>query len=139
MQALPLTIAGNEYQFGRLNAFQQLHVSRRLVPILGALAAAGPALVAAAQEGDDDLTAFMAAVGPAVAGMSDADVDYVIKACLGVTSRRSGERWSPVLTRDSQILFSDIDMTVMLRLAVEVCKENLSSFFGAVSAGSGSA
>ena len=88
-----------------------------------AMAAAGKTM-----NDEADMLSIMGTVSDVVAKMSNEDVEYVIYACLAVVRRRQGERFMPVMTGKS-FQFQDIDMNAMMRLTVEVLKENLGGFF----------
>jgi hypothetical protein len=114
-------IKDQTYRSGKLNARQQFHVARRLAPVLGGLATAS-------QGKTDDFATFLQPIADAIAGMSDADCDYVLDTCLAVVQRQQGSSWANILVNKSQ-MFDDIDMGVMLQLAAKVITENLGGFF----------
>lgn len=125
-----IEIGGSNYQIGTLPAMTQFHVVRRIGPVLAEL---GISITEEASAGkdlkqDEVLMRMLGTAGRVLAQMTDADVEYVINSCLGACRRQQGERYMPVLTGKS-FQFSDIDMQTMLRLTVEVLKENLGNFF----------
>ena len=61
--------------------------------------------------------------------MSDDEVNYLLRLCLGVVSRQSGEKWARVMI-DTNLMFADIEMPHLLRLTIAVIQENLGGFFG---------
>lgn len=122
-----LEVNGHTYSVGRLNPMTQFHITRRLAPILAQM---GISLQALGQGSKSDLTDFLPLLGPVsdiMAKMTDEDADYIVYTCLAVVSRLSGEKWSRVTTGNN-MMYDDIDMPTMLRLVVEVVKENLGSF-----------
>ncbi|MET3654091.1 phage tail assembly chaperone [Dyella japonica] len=114
-------INGQQYRSGKLNARQQFHVARRLAPVLGGLATAS-------QGKTDDFATFLQPIADAIAGMSDADCDYVLDTCLAIVQRQQGSSWANIFVNKAQ-MFDDIDMGVMLQIASKVITENLGSFF----------
>lgn len=117
---------------GRLNALQQLHVSRRIAPVLASMGVSLAALRAGASVSADDLAASLGPVSEVMAHMSDEVVEYIVGTCLSVVQREqdmgSGKKgWAPV-ARDALPLFADVDLMVMVRLVVGVLMENLSGF-----------
>ncbi len=129
-----IEIAGQTYRVGRLNAKMQLHVFRRLGPILAAVGksakdmiSAHGSLVAAESQGAS-LNDLLGPVMDELSKMKDADVDYIIDACLSCCGRKEGERFANLM-RGTTLVYQDIDMPVMLRLTIEVLKENLGNFF----------
>lgn len=130
------------YRVGRLDAMRQLHVVRRVAPILTktgvSLAAATSgftlAKVGAAEDKDapqDESTLMITVMDAAmkvVAEMTDEDFEYVVKSCLSVVSRFDSDKWVPVMTKQG-FQYQDMDMPSIVRLVVEVLKENLGGFF----------
>ena len=124
-----LDIQGTSYRIGALDAFTQFHIARRLAPIQLAMGVSAQELKQHADA--DEATVAGAIMGPIadiVAKMPQADVDYILQAALGVVSRRQGESWARVYVGGA-LMFSDIQMTTMLRLTIATIKENLGSFF----------
>ena len=74
---MQFTIKDKTFDSGRLNAFQQLHVVRRLAPVTERLVAL------AGSAGDPE--AFLGPLARTVGELPDVDVDYILNAC-----RRSG-------------------------------------------------
>jgi hypothetical protein len=142
-------INGATYRIGRLNARQQWNVVRRLGSLF---AAAKPAaslwLENADQEADDTkpldkakiIDGVFDAVGPLAAALgelSDETSDYVLNTCLSaVQVNRMGSTWAPVVSRQGQLMFDDLDLATTLRLVMLVLQENLTSFLSAMSGSS---
>jgi hypothetical protein len=115
-------INGQKYRSGKLNARQQFHVARRLAPVLGGLATASKGQT-------DNFATFLQPIADAIAGMSDADCDYVLDTCLASVQRQQqGSTWANIFVNKAQ-MFDDIDMGVMLQIASKVITENLGGFF----------
>ena len=115
-------INGQSYRIGRLDAKKQFHVARRLAPLLAGL---GGALKGEAK----GFAEMVSPIAEALAKMSDEDSDYVIDTCLAVVARQQGSDWAGVMARNGGLMFQDIDLPAMLRLAVAVIQHNLGSFF----------
>ncbi|MDH1068934.1 hypothetical protein N5B96_05430 [Acinetobacter johnsonii] len=140
---MQITISGKNYTIGRLNALDQLHVSRKiapiipsLIPIISEVAKGGLSKVIESMElGDDvelenidlkELDGLSSALSPlmdVIAGMSEADTNLVIHKCLSVVIRDGA-----VLCRGESIMFDDLDMMQILPLAVAVIRKNLGNF-----------
>lgn len=121
---MQIEIEGKVYRAAaKLNAFQQFHVVRRVLPVLSSVF-----------EGDD--AGFMRRAIGAMAGMPDADCDFVLRTCLAVVQRQQGQAWAPVIAPQQGLamMFDDIGLTELMQLTVEVIKENLSGFFSAAAA-----
>jgi hypothetical protein len=123
-----ITDGGHKYRVGRLDARKQFHIVRRLAPVLGELQA-----VASVKKPED---AF-APLAVAVSRLSDEDSDYCIFGLLAVVSREQeqGLGWGPVST-GTTLMYDDVDLGAMLRLAWFAFSENLSGFFPAAPSGS---
>lgn len=128
-------IAGQAYRADKLNAFQQLHVARRIAPVMGA--AITPELIAsfksAASEPEgtaalDGLSLFEP-LAKAFGAMSDADVEFITKTCLGAVSRQQGPGWQRVMTASGQLMFQDLELPAMLQITWKVIEDNLKGFF----------
>lgn len=122
---MELELDGHTYRVGKLDARAQFHIVRRLAPVLAELA---PAL----QGGKGGLDA-LPPIATAVAKLSDADADYCIFGLLKVVSRKqpNGLGWGPVAT-ENLLMYDDIGMTQMLKLAWEALTFNMSGFFAAL-------
>lgn len=114
-------INDQQYRSGKLNARQQFHVARRLAPVLGGLAGA-------VQGGDKDFGKLLQPITEAIAGISDADSDYILDTCLSVVKRQQGTAWAAVFVNGAQ-MFDDIDLGALLQIAAKVIQENLGGFF----------
>lgn len=129
-----VTINNQVYRIGRLDAFKQLHVTRRVLPILGPLG-----LFSMVKEGAADIFDILA--GPFIHEMSemkDENLNYVIDTCLAVCERKQMngglEVWGPVVAKGTTasgngLMFNDLQGSNLLQLTWEVLQENLSDFF----------
>ncbi len=130
------------YRVGKLNAFKQLHIVRRLSPCLGKLA--GLANMAGSHiklkkdaEGkvvdfEGDIAVILTPLTEAISALKDEDTEYILNACLEVTERKqAGNNWVPVRVNKTT-MFSDISLPVMLQIAYYVIRENLTDFFSAL-------
>lgn len=118
-------LGGHKYRYSKIDARRQAHVARRLVPVVSSLADLTKV------DGLSDLAA-LAPVAKAVASMPDADFDYVLDVCLSVTQREQagGTGWAPIWSEGAkQIMFSDIDLAVMMQIVAKVIQGNLGNFF----------
>lgn len=132
MDQKQVKIGEHDYRIGRLNPRKQLHLVRRLAPVIGGLVkearGKSAADLAKAEEGEILLMMF-GPIADALSQMKEADVDYVIDLCLDVVSRKEGEQWQPVVnptTRGMQ--YADIDMPELVQLCGQVVAANLGNF-----------
>ena len=124
-------VNGASYRFGRLDAMKQFHVTRRLLPILAEMGmSAGMIAQLRGEETEKGIMGLMGPVMGIISKMADEDVEYIIRTCLSVVKRQQGEAWAPVQAANGSMMFADVDMTVMIRLTIEVLKGNLEGFFG---------
>ncbi|WP_228748449.1 phage tail assembly chaperone [Acinetobacter towneri] len=136
MEIIP--IGGHDYAIGRLNALDQLHVSRKIapivpniMPILTEVAKGDLEKVIESIEADENaelggLEPLAKALEPfmeAIAKMPEEDVNYVIYKCLSVVKRGGA-----VVCRGESIMFDDLDMNHLLPLTVAVIRTNLGNF-----------
>ena len=136
MEIIP--IGGHDYTIGRLNALDQLHVSRKIapivpniMPILTEVAKGDLEKVIESIEADENaelagLEPLAKALEPfmeAIAKMPEDDVNYVIYKCLSVVKRNGA-----VVCRGESIMFDDLDMNHLLPLTVAVIRTNLGNF-----------
>ena len=117
---MQFTIKDKTFDSGRLNAFQQLHVVRRLAPVTERLVAL------AGSAGDPE--AFLGPLARTVGELPDADVDYILNACLDVTQIRQDTGGFARLRVNGVVMFP-LDLTMLLGIAAHVLKDNLSGFF----------
>jgi hypothetical protein len=130
---MELTVSDRQYvTTERLNAFDQLHLARKLSPALPII----EGLVDPANVGKDKqvLTVLL------LSHVADADVDFVLRKCLRVVCRRQADgQLARLQSSDGQLMFSDTSLADLLELAVNVIEENLGDFFrtalGALAAG----
>lgn len=140
---MQITISNKNYTIGRLNALDQLHVSRKiapivpsLIPIISEVAKGGLSKVIESIELGDDvelenidlteldgLSAAMAPLMDIIAGMSEDDTNLVVHKCLSVVNRDGA-----VLCRGESIMFDDLDMMQILPLVIAVIRQNLGNF-----------
>lgn len=142
-----IELNGVQYSIGRLSAKQQLHVSRRIAPVIPPMI---PAFLKLAEKlkasgGDDasgaakakllmggDLSDLGEALQPfadALASLNDADADYVFDNCLSVVQRRQDSGWARVVSLEQKsLMFQDMELGVMLPLVVQVIVANLGPF-----------
>lgn len=123
-----IELGGQRYRTGKLDAFKQFHLFRKLMPILSGM---GESFSVLPDSGEMDQQ-FWSAMGPAanaIAEMSQVDSEFILKTCLQSVSRWNGNAWARVTAANGELMYDDIDMMEMLQLTVEVLKDNLGNFF----------
>lgn len=130
-----LELDGVWYRTGKLDAFKQFHLFRKLMPLfsgMGETAAAQVARAAQAAGASEELVRWssLGPVAQAVAEMSQQDSEFIIKTCLAVCQRKNPVgQWVRLTTNSGELMFEDIDLQVMLSLSFTVIQDNLAPFF----------
>jgi hypothetical protein len=132
MQYTELEVLGSTYRLGKIPALTQLHIMRRLLPALVAVGIRAEDL--AKREGGAGFVDLMEPAVKIMGSMTDQDVNYVLFELLGAVTRKQGERFAAI-TNGQRLMFEDIDMPAMVRLAGGVLQENLGGFFALLPAG----
>ena len=142
---MQITVNNNAYAIGKLEALKQFHLMRRLAPVLATVGLDIAKLkkldsgLGGAGDAETNFLELLAPVVEVVGKMSDEDSNYIIFTCLSVVSRQAPTGgFSPVITPQNQLMFQDLDMLTMLRLAAEVVRENLRGFFSGLGEGTNS-
>jgi hypothetical protein len=133
MQTIEFEIGGQKYRAAKLDTFKQLHVSRKVGPVLPKLLPVFVQFTKSAKDGApaDDLTAVAAAVEPltqALADMPDVDFEYVVNTCLAVVQRNQMNNWAPVYSAGGGLMFDDIDLGATVQLVAKVIWYSLGPF-----------
>jgi hypothetical protein len=117
-----IEIDGKTFQIGKLDVLAQLHVSRRVLPLLKPMAEAWKTSETA------NLLDIVMAVSEDFSTLPDETLNYVIFKCMAVVRLQQGERFAPIV-RNDKIMFEDIDMVTLMRLTIAVIMDNFQSFF----------
>lgn len=125
-------IKGVNYRTSKLSVFDQLKVSRKLLPILAGMMGDFQNIKAAANGGDvyKAMEKVLPKIAESLADMSEEDTNAIIFPCLSVVSRQSGKAWAPVMNQ-SELMFDDIDLMSMLQLVGRVVGDSLGNFLPA--------
>lgn len=126
-------INGKKYRIGKLDAFKQFHVTRKIAPIVPTLI---PVYVRITTDGGvkDDLEKLSELIMPfadAMAEMSDEASEYVIATCLSVCQRAGadGTTWSPVWDKAGNIcMYDDLDLGGIMQIVIKVVQDSLGPF-----------
>jgi hypothetical protein len=125
------SINDKNYRFNKLTPMQQFHVMRRLSPLIFALGESASDTLLTTLVGSDLLLA-LEPMSEILAKMPDDDVEYVLNTCLSVVYRDEGTGFQRIQVQAGVMMFSDIDLSVMIKLVISVIKENLGNFFSAL-------
>lgn len=125
--ATELVVGEHSYRVQKLNAIQQFHVARRVIPVLKT--AIGALVALKNNEGRvADPMDIIIAMSDDLARMSDEDSEYVLKTCLAVVQRKQGSGWMSLMTA-GRFQFEDLELPQMMQLVVAVLQDHFASFF----------
>lgn len=125
-------IKGVNYRASKLSVFDQLKVSRKLLPVLAGMLGDFQGIKAAAQGGDVNkaLEKALPKIADSLAEMSEEDTNAIIFPCLSVVARQNGKVWAPVMSQN-ELMFDDIDLMSMLQIVGRVVGDSLGNFLPA--------
>lgn len=130
--AQELDLNGHRYSIGKLSAKQQFHVSRRIAPIVPTLIPVFVRLAAGSRGITEDpggMADVLQPLADGLAAMKDEDADYVLDTCMQAVQRRQEHGWTAVWSASQRVpMFQDIDLSVMLPLALRVIVGSLGPF-----------
>lgn len=124
---LEFEIDGKQYRATRnLSAFEQLHIARKLAPLIAKLSP---------QESNPAANDFFSLMAPVINGLSEMpsdDVDFITQKCVSVVQRMSGQQWAAIWNdRAKSMMFDDIDAMQLLQISFQVISDQLGSFMRA--------
>lgn len=125
-------IKGVNYRASKLSVFDQLKVSRKLLPVLAGMLGDFQGIKAAAQGGDVNkaIESALPKIADSLAEMSEEDTNAIIFPCLSVVARQNGKVWAPVMVQGS-LMFDDLDLMCMLQIVGRVVGDSLGNFLPA--------
>jgi len=125
-------IKGFNYRASKLSVFDQLKVSRKLLPVLAGMLGDFQGIKAAAQGGDVNkaIESALPKIADSLAEMSEEDTNAIIFPCLSVVARQNGKVWAPVMSQN-ELMFDDIDLMSMLQIVGRVVGDSLGNFLPA--------
>jgi hypothetical protein len=121
-------INGVTYSIGKMNAFEQLHVARRLAPMLASLVTSFNSSLTDGLNEDSILELATGPLADTFAKMSNDDVNFIVNTCLSACQRKQERIYSKVMANGS-LMFMDIELDTMMGLVLYVVQENLGRFF----------
>ncbi|MDH4163328.1 MAG: hypothetical protein OEW15_11665 [Nitrospirota bacterium] len=131
-------IGDKNFKIGKLDAFRQFHIVRRISPLLAEVMPSIASMSKAAKNADnltedEKLDEFAKIAQPILAGLSklsDADADYVLYRLLSVVEVEQPQfrTWAKIAT-DTGLVMQDLELPVLLQAAGRALMFNLSGFF----------
>ncbi len=139
---IELELEGRSFRFDRPNAIQQLHLTRKLAPLMPALAPVFERVVVSLKGKDpkEYLDALAKDLVPLaelaqgftdqLAAMKDSDAEYVFDVCLSALMIKTGDNWHVFWNKVAHMpMDKDCnDPALLLRLVLRVLKESLGNF-----------
>ena len=122
-------IKGIQYRVAKLSVFEQLKVSRKLLPVMAGMVSDFRNVQTKISEKDTEgaMSAILPKIADAVSAMSDDDVNAILFPCLAVVSRQHMKSWVSVCPQ-GEMAFDDIDLLTMLQLVARVVADSLGNF-----------
>jgi hypothetical protein len=130
-------VGGHKYQSGKMDAFAQLHVMRKLAPVFAAMGSLSSVAAAFSAPGEKDggeaAGKTLSLLAEAVSSMSEEDFNSVLSKCCAVTSRKVGEAgYAPLWDAGAgRLMYSGITGLDLLQIVAAVISDNLGNFSGA--------
>lgn len=122
-------IKGHKYRAHKLSTFEQLKVSRKLLPVVAGMLSEFTSLKEKfdAKDTEGALQLLLPKVADAVSSLSDEDTNAILFPCLRVVSRKHMDGYAPVMTGDD-LRFDDIGLMEMLSMVARVVADSLGNF-----------
>ncbi|HEY1847062.1 MAG TPA: hypothetical protein VGH05_19695 [Buttiauxella sp.] len=126
---MEITIKEMNYRIGKLGVFEQLKVSRKLLPVLAGMVADFRRLQTARveEEGSSALESLLPKIARTLSDLSEEDCQAIIFPCLSVVARQHMKGWVPVFSQGS-LAFDDVDLLTLLQLVARVVADSLGNF-----------
>lgn len=143
------TIKGVNYRANKLGVFEQLKVSRKLLPILAGLMADFSSIKnllpaggvkelfpEGVEEGGEAVNlerlepvfnTLLPRIADELSKLTEEDTNAIIHPCLAMVVRENGKQWTPVF-RSGELMFDDIELFDMLQLVARVVADSLGNF-----------
>lgn len=132
------SVKGHDYRVAKLSVFDQLKVTRKLLPVLaGMMSGFGSIRSLLPADGKIDGAKFDALkpvfenllprIADELSSLTEDDTNAIIHPCLAVVSRKHMGGWTPVFN-SGQLVFDDIDLLTMLQLVARVVADSLGNF-----------
>jgi len=129
-------VGENDFRVRKLNAIDQLHVFRRLQPLLVPIHAAIKARkVASLGQPGAMLTDMVMEASKELATLSDEQLDYVMMKCLGTVEIKSPKGEFLPMVFKGTLVYQQIELPQLLQIVWSVLLENFAPFFLGLLAG----
>ena len=133
-------VIGNlEFKLSKMDAFKQFHVVRRMGPILSDLLPNLKDMAASSkkelneEEKLDQIAKFVSPIMNGLSKLSDEDANKVLLGLLSCVEMKQVQtgNWARVAS-DNNLMFSNLELPILLQAAGKAFMFNLSGFFAAL-------
>lgn len=128
------SIGERDFKLNKIDAFKQFHVVRRLAPILSDLI---PMLsqiqktmkTEQSEEAKfEEMSKILSPILTGLSKLSDEDSDKVLRSLLSAVEMKQNPGWARI-ANDQMIMFSDLELPLLLQLAGRSFMFNMQGFF----------
>lgn len=113
-------IKGKKYRSTKLGVFEQLKVSRKLLPVLAGI-------LGELKGGKITIESALPKIAQSVADLQEDDCNAIIHPCLAVVLCENGKGFDAIFS-GGQLMFDDIDLMTMLHIVARVIGDSLGNF-----------
>ncbi|QDL31315.1 phage tail assembly chaperone [Serratia liquefaciens] len=113
-------IKGIKYRSTKLGVFEQLKVSRKLLPVLAGI-------LGELKGGKITIESALPKIAQSVADLQEEDCNAIIHPCLAVVRRENGKGFDAIFS-SGQLMFDDIELMTMLQIVARVIGDSLGNF-----------
>lgn len=133
-------INGRQFKLGKINAFKQFHIVRRVGPILADMIPALGTVQKISKDGSlsesekfDEFAKIAAPFMTGISKLSDADSEYVLYGLLESVEIQQEQHgnWAPI-AKGSMLMMQDLELPLLLQIAGRAFAFNLAGFFSAL-------
>lgn len=116
-----VTIGERTYTVGKMNAEDQFHVLRRVMPLV-------KPILESLKLGIGFNPLMLVQISEDLASLSDEQLNYVLHKCMDVITVQAGGSAPIKLRVNGRYMFADIDLPIMMQLTWAVLMENFRPF-----------
>lgn len=123
-------IKGVKYRADKLSVFEQLKVTRKLLPVMAGVMSDFQKLQTHVAAGDtaSAVDIVLPKIAKTLSSLSDEDTNAIMFPCLSVVKRQHQNAWVPVCSGSESLAFDDIDLLALLSLVARVVADSLGNF-----------
>lgn len=133
MKTVNFTVGQFNYVAEQLNAFDQLHVVRKIAPVFAALVPPGAEMKSLSSMLNIDVSVVLPNVADVLARLPEEDVNALMLKLLSVVRREQPNHsgWAPMVA-SGRLMFDDLKVTELMQIAVKSGQHSLGDFLSAL-------